>query len=246
MLNTYLAEVFSLIVLPMTKVYKRIMSYFHLAIEGELFSSDLKFRLCHLQDKDQNIHFTGDSGLKLEDTNSNLQTIKRYHKERFVKAFYELVRKLESEYEDPHAKTNAAIAVYLTTYFDDNNLSSKEYACQHSEDSAFQNFMEIWKKAKYDEHDEQQHPEAELAKLEDQMFRKKIYNDKNYFHQVCAEAEEGNPKKMQRLLDMKKIFCVPWILVGEILLSGYPDKYDTSHYRDTLKSKYAHRDIFKQ
>jgi hypothetical protein len=57
------------------------------------------------------------------------------------------------------------------------------------------------------------------------------------YHQTCAEAEQGNPKKMRKLLQSKKLFCIPWLLVGDTILVNYPDKYDSKEYREHLKLK---------
>ena len=37
---------------------------------------------------------------------------------------------------------------------------------------------------------------------------------------------------MRKLLQCKKLFCIPWLLVGETLLISYPDKYDSQEFLD--------------
>lgn len=52
----------------------------------------------------------------------------------------------------------------------------------------------------------------------------------NYLEE-CNQAEQGNIKKMRKILQLKKIFCLPWLIAGDILLVNYPDKYDTPEYK---------------
>jgi hypothetical protein len=65
-MHSYLEQVYQLVVVPMGTLLKKIMIYFQLANEGELFSCDLKFRLCHLN-ADDKAFYTGDPGCKIED-----------------------------------------------------------------------------------------------------------------------------------------------------------------------------------
>lgn len=48
------------------------------------------------------------------------------------------------------------------------------------------------------------------------------------------EAEKGNIGKMRTLLRGKKLFSIPWLLVGDIILINYPDKYDAPGYRESI------------
>ena len=61
----------------MSMQFKKMMMYFSLAHEGELFASDLKFRLCHQLNQDDKMIYLGDPGCKNEDAISNLNTMKR-------------------------------------------------------------------------------------------------------------------------------------------------------------------------
>ena len=65
MMHKYLLDVYTKIVLPMTTTFRKIMMYFLLATEGELFSCDLKFRMCQMTE-DKNF-YQGDPGCKVED-----------------------------------------------------------------------------------------------------------------------------------------------------------------------------------
>lgn len=76
-MHGYLVDCFEKIVKPMTLYFKKIMMYFSLANEGELFACDLKFRLCHLLNQDDKMIYLGDPGSKIEDAISNLNTMKR-------------------------------------------------------------------------------------------------------------------------------------------------------------------------
>jgi len=66
-------------------------------------------------------------------------------------------------------------------------------------------------------------------------FMNKLKHNIEFYHQVCAEAEEGSQKKMLALLQCKKIFCIPWLLVGDTILVNYPDKYDTEEFRQKIQ-----------
>lgn len=50
-----------------------------------------------------------------------------------------------------------------------------------------------------------------------------MYQSCEAYHDVCVEAEEGNSKRLLQLLQCKKLFCFPWLLVPDILLEEYPD-----------------------
>ena len=59
----------------MSLYFKKIMMYFQLAHEGELFACDSKHRLCHKID--EKAFYAGDPGSKTEDAIQNLNTMKR-------------------------------------------------------------------------------------------------------------------------------------------------------------------------
>jgi len=67
------------------------------------------------------------------------------------------------------------------------------------------------------------------------QFLTKLRVDPKYYHEVCTEAEQGDPKKMRKLLKAKKLFCIPWLLAGDIILVNYPDKYDSQEYKDHIR-----------
>ena len=56
----------------------------------------------------------------------------------------------------------------------------------------------------------------------------------NYLDE-CSEAEQGNVKKMRKIVKLKKIFCLPWLIAGDILLVNYPDKYDSAEYKEKIR-----------
>jgi hypothetical protein len=93
------------------------MMYFQLANEGELFSCDLKFRLCHMQMGDDKNFYVGDPGCKTEDTIRNLNTMKRQVVERYKEQLEKFISDA-AEKGDRNARINVSVAVYLATYFD--------------------------------------------------------------------------------------------------------------------------------
>jgi hypothetical protein len=225
----YLPMCYDEIVQPMSQVFRKIMSFFHLSVEGELYSSDLKFRLSYIRGKDQNLQYTGDSGMKQENTISNLNTLKRFHTSRFQ----EILKLILTKYlpTDPHAKLNLAVAIYLATYFHPSNHSCISLLGQYNEVSGLKKFVEMWqeKEGMWDGTDRSQVEHLDEFKL-------KLKSDFQFYQVICSEAEEGNPKKMMKLLTAKKIFSVPWLLCGEQLFLNYPDQFDTQAFKDSLRS----------
>jgi RNA-dependent RNA polymerase len=64
-MHSYLSSVMADVVKPMSLTLKKAMMYFALANEGELFASDLKYRLCHVVG--EKTFYAGDPGSKTED-----------------------------------------------------------------------------------------------------------------------------------------------------------------------------------
>ena len=122
---------------------------------------------------------------------------------------------------DQNCKLNVSVALYLATYFDINK-SGIEYQQKFSEEENFTAFFQLWRKEK------EQSQEAPEPTQE--SFLHKLRQNTSVYHQICAEAEQGNQKKMRKLLQCKKLFCIPWLLVGETLLINYPDKYDSAEF----------------
>jgi len=69
--------------------------------------------------------YTGDPGSKTEDAIQNLNNMRRGVTERYQQAFQEIVQ-AGTENGDPKSQINAAVALYLATYFDA-NPSGQDY-----------------------------------------------------------------------------------------------------------------------
>lgn len=65
-MHQYLVPCYEKIVLPMALLLKKMMMQFQLANEGELFASNLQYRLCTNGTNDRTV-YTGDPGSKNED-----------------------------------------------------------------------------------------------------------------------------------------------------------------------------------
>ena len=219
-MHSYLADVYTKIVSPMSIFIKKIMMYFQLANEGELFACDLKFRLCHLQANDDRSGYIGDPGCKVEDAIQNLNTMKRQCTDKFKTALTEMITEA-NEAGDANARINISVALYLATYYDF-NPSCKEYTMTYHSEPNFDKFLTVWKSENEEMIRQTQNPDSFLRKM-----RKSI----TQYHIACAEAEKGNTKKMRELLLCKKLFCIPWLLVGDSILIEYPDKYDSEEYK---------------
>lgn len=129
---------------------------------------------------------------------------------------------------DQNCSLNVSVALYLATYFDINQ-SGIEYQQRFSEEKNFAAFFQLWTRS-------QEAPEPTQ-----ESFLHKLRQSTSVYHQICAEAEQGNQKKMRKLLQCKKLFCIPWLLVGEILLINYPDKYDSPEFLEMAGKMEAKR-----
>ena len=126
---------------------------------------------------------------------------------------------------NPEHKVEIAVALYLSTYFDSNDCGKRYYE-ENRNDPQFICFFECWN---------QSQQENLISSPENDSFIKKLRTSTRVYHDMCVEAEQGNPKKMRRILQAKKLFCIPWLLVGDILLTSYPDKYDSEEYQNKVK-----------
>lgn len=217
-MHSYLVPCFELIVKPMSERLKKIMAEFQLACEGQLFACDLKFRLCFLSNQDDKQAYLGDPGNKNEDAIKNLNCLRRAVTEEYS-AILEGIIEQGTEKGDAGASLNASVALYLATYFASNE-SGTEYMLKHQHESHFSRFLERW---------------CQTGTKLDDKFEKKMRNNLDIYHQTCVEAELGNQKKLRKLLHQKKLFSIPWLLAGDILLCHYPDKYDNASYMAKLR-----------
>ena len=101
------------------------MMQFQLACEGELFSCDLKFRLCHSSQFDEKNFYIGDPGSHNDDAVKNLNSVKRVIIDKFKAIFDKLVA--DAIINDSNALLHFSIAIYLSTYFDSNPCGTQYF-----------------------------------------------------------------------------------------------------------------------
>ena len=47
----------------------------------------------------------------------------------------------------------------------------------------------------------------------------------NYYKREIKKADEGNKDKLRTIINAKRIFCIPWLLVSDVLFINYPNQY---------------------
>lgn len=104
------------------------------------------------------------------------------------------------------------MALYLATYYE-LNQSGQEYFEKHKYSMAFLDFLRAWKSA----------VEAP-ADDEVRKFQRKIRRSFEFFRKITISSEKGNSKKLRKLLAIRKLFCVPWLLAGDTLMDLYPSR----------------------
>ena len=90
-MHSYLKVCYEKIVEPMNLFFKKVMMYFQLTNEGELFAIDFKSRLCYSLWGVDKQFYTGDPSSKNDDAIQNLNTMKRQIIEKFNGLLTEIV-----------------------------------------------------------------------------------------------------------------------------------------------------------
>lgn len=145
-------------------------------------------------------------------------------KRKTVEEFKLILRDLvaDAQKSDEKAALNFSVALYLATYFDFNE-DAAQFFREHGSNKHFKHFCEdLW-------FPDNKHVQAMIE--DKQSFYSKIMDQISTFKVACSEAEQGNQKKMRQLMQVKKLFCIPWLLAGDVLLIHYPDKFDSDEYR---------------
>lgn len=209
-MHSLLVPIFKRIVLPMTQAFKLILARFQLVSEGELFAASLQHRLCHAPGEDDANTYVGDPGIKNEDIIKNLNLVRYQHQDKYAAVFADLVKEVDRK----DAAEICAVALYLATYFEANS-SGTAYCEKHKGSKDFANFLKAWKK-------ELEAPATDAVR----RFQRKITHPAGFefFRKITISSEKGNSKKLRKLLAIRKLFCVPWLLAGDTLMSLYPDK----------------------
>ena len=103
---------------------------------------------------------------------------------------------LDSDYnnKDPNAKLNFAVALYIATYMSPQHTQTPKW-------STFKDFME----------------------LSSQNIVNPKYKNFDKYKKHLIAAENGDQNKIEKLIREKKLFCIPWMLVGDLLIDSYPD-----------------------
>lgn len=125
LMHSYLLPCFKKIIMPMNHLLKKLMIQFQLACEGELFSCDLKFRLCHSAKNDEKSFYIGDPGSQNDDAIKNMNSIKKSIVDKFKAIFDNMVN--ENKQNDSNALLHLSVALYIATYFDSNQSGTSYY-----------------------------------------------------------------------------------------------------------------------
>jgi len=182
LVHSLLTDVYSRIVLPFTTLVKQAMVQFQFYNEGELFCNSLKFRLIEGSER------------KNEDFEQLIHLQLAYFTDQYKEVFQSIIRNNELV-KDIHV----GLALYLATYFDLDNESSKKYLEQNA--TEMEHFVQLLKESR---DKDAEHQRAKLVEYD------------AYFS-ACKKAEMGGSKKLLNLVTAKKLFSIPWLLCPEIV-----------------------------
>jgi hypothetical protein len=115
-----------------------------------------------------------------------------------------------------------AVALYLATYFHIDNISCKKYYQTYKEDLNFIHFLKLW--SSYDKE------KKDAVKETSWKARMKDFDE---YVKISKTIENKDARKLQRFLELKKFFSIPWILAHETLFS----KKDFLEYVNLKKTK---------
>lgn len=131
------------------------------------------------------IFYLGDPGNKQEDSIKNLNCHRRALTDDYQVEFNKIIQQGLSE-GDKNANLNAAVALYLATYFDINNTSSQNYLQKFKGEEKLQKFFDAFSESPLNQHDNK--------------FSRKIRQHFNLYHLICSDAELGDAKKTRKIL----------------------------------------------
>lgn len=137
-----------------------------------------------------------------------MNLIRYRHQDKYAAIFASIIESVDRE----DADKICSVALYLATYFE-LNQSGQEYFERHKGSPAFMDFLRAWKSA----------VEAP-ATDEVRKFQRKIRQSFEFFRKITISSEKGNSKKLRKLLAIRKLFCVPWLLAGDTLMNLYPQQ----------------------
>lgn len=123
-----------------------------------------------------------------------------------------MFKRVIKEYEaDP---VDLSIALYVATYYEE-NISGKNFKSKNCRNEDFIAFESSWK---------QIYRDGEKFKLlqKNKEFIKKLLTDLDFYARTCQKIESGKMKDCWQLLEIKKLFGVPWLIAGATLISNYP------------------------
>ncbi len=106
---------------------------------------------------------------------------------------------------DPNCDLNLSVALYLACYFHQDNLSCKSYLAKYqpSTDENLSKFLKLWEQYEKSKIDQVKTSQRERLK------------DFEQYYQYCKVIESLEVKKFQRFLEMKKFFCIPWLIAND-------------------------------
>ena len=120
---------------------------------------------------------------------------------------------------DFNAEINIAVAIYFTTYFHLKNASSKRYISQIFKKSSREEceslvaFIKAWEAHELSL--------ASAVKPSTLAAFTGVCNSFQVFLDETKKVENSlmtHPNRLQRLLEVKRLFSIPWLLVSETLM----------------------------
>lgn len=98
----------------MSAYLKKLLAYYHLVSESELFCANLQHRLCYEPGYDERNFYLGDPGSKNEDIMRNMNDMRRRCKEKYAAIFTQMIESSSLE----RAGLVHTVALYLAAYFE--------------------------------------------------------------------------------------------------------------------------------
>lgn len=110
--------------------------------------------------------------------------------------------------KDPHPEINVAVALYFACYFNITHYTNNPTRyMEYTDNDSFVHFLEKHKREK----------DAKMNHL-----KLKYQSDFKHYKKDCIEAEKGNLNKLFKVIHAKKLYSIPWLIAGNILMDRYP------------------------
>ena len=114
--------------------------------------------------------------------------------------------------KDINAEINTCVALYFASYFHMRNENCRAYIarCVDLKDESISPFLQLW-----GENEKQR-----LSKIKE-VHKERLLKSKfeDYFEETKRIEEKAltSPNTFQRLVEVKKLFSIPWLLAHDVL-----------------------------